>query len=427
MLQINEIRKEKGKVIRALEKRGIKNIGRLLDGLLEIDDRRKLGQKELDSVLEKSNQRSKLIGMLIKEGNVEEADKAKKEAAQLRSHGKLMTDNLGKLEIELRQALYAIPNLPNEAVCSGSSSDDNEIVFSQEANNDIKYYGKPHWEIVKNNDLINFDEGNKITGTGFPVYKREMARLVRGLVNYFIDQGTKAGYHEVQVPSLINEESGYGTGNLPDKEGQMYGIKNTELYLIPTAEVPITNLYRNVILKEEDLPIKHIGYTPCFRREAGSWGAHVRGLNRLHQFDKVELVQITSPEQSYNTLNQMVKYVESLVKGLGLPYRILRLCAKDLGFTSALTYDFEVFSGGQQKWLEISSVSNFEAYQANRLKLRYKNKNKEKILAHTLNGSALAIPRLLAALIENNFNGKSIGMPPLLRPYLGFDKISIKK
>jgi len=312
-------------------------------------------------------------------------------------------------------------------VVAGTSTEDNEIVKQADDNiPDLPESAKPHWDLIEEYDIIDFELGNKVTGAGFPFYKGQGARLNRALVNYFLDEALKAGFTEVQPPILINEDSGYGTGQLPDKEGQMYQVIESNLYMIPTAEVPITNIYRDVILNAEQLPIKNVGYTPCFRREAGSWGAHVRGLNRLHQFDKVEIVEINHPDQSYETLDKMVAHVENLVKGLGLPYRILRLCGGDMGFTSALTYDFEVFSAAQKKWLEVSSVSNFETYQANRLKLRIKGDDGKKILAHTLNGSALALPRIVAALLENNQGAEGIAMPEVLHPYLGFKSITKK-
>ncbi|MEQ9229199.1 MAG: serine--tRNA ligase, partial [Cyclobacteriaceae bacterium] len=342
---------------------------------------------------------------------------------ELKEQSKSLGDQLTQLENDLRELLYQIPNVPNEIVPSGKSEDDNEIVKTTDKLPELGEDAKPHWDLIQDYDLIDFELGNKITGAGFPVYKGKGARLTRGLINYFLDEAHKACYTEIQPPIVINEESGIGTGQLPDKEGQMYHISDSNLYLIPTAEVPLTNIYRDTIQAEQELPIKICGYTPCFRREAGSWGAHVRGLNRLHQFDKVEIVQVVKPEDSYRVLDEMVAHVEGLIKSLELPYRILRLCAGDLGFTSALTYDFEVYSAAQKKWLEVSSVSNFETFQANRLKLRYKTGEGKKELAHTLNGSALALPRIMAALLENNQSADGIKMPKVLEEYLGFGVI----
>jgi seryl-tRNA synthetase len=323
----------------------------------------------------------------------------------------------------LKGKLYEMPNIPNENVVAGQSEEDNELLYQKGELPQLAAGYQPHWELINDYGLVDFNLGNKITGAGFPFYKGQGARLVRGLVNYFLDKGIASGYQEVQPPILVNEASGLATGQLPDKEGQMYHLSDTNLYLIPTAEVPLTNIYRDTLLEEADFPVKMIGYTPCFRREAGSWGADVRGLNRLHQFDKVEVVQIAKPEDSYAVLEEMKRHVEDLIVSLELPYRMLRLCGKDLGFTSAITYDFEVYSGGQKKWLEVSSVSNFENYQAHRLKLRYKTQEGKKQLAHTLNGSALAVPRILAAILENNQTSKGIKMPSVLQPYLGFDFI----
>ncbi len=425
MLQVATIKAQFENSVKALQKRGIQNADALLSEVLEIDDNRKKTQQSLDEVLTVSNQSAKKIGLLLKEGKKEEAEEAKKETAELKQRSKILNDELNELAILLQTKLYNIPNIPHESVPSGRNEEDNEIVKLVDGNIPKLYDGaKPHWDLIEEYDIIDFELGNKITGAGFPVYKKAGARMVRALINYFLDQATAAGYLEIQPPILINEDSGYGTGQLPDKEGQMYQTVDSNLFLIPTAEVPITNLYRDVILNEEDLPIKNAGYTPCFRREAGSWGAHVRGLNRLHQFDKVEIVQITKPENSYKTLEEMVAHVEKLVASLGLPYRILRLCGGDLGFTSALTYDFEVYSAGQKKWLEVSSVSNFEAFQSNRLKLRIKDKDGNKILANTLNGSALAVPRILAAILENNQTESEILVPEVLHPYTGFKSIT---
>ncbi len=424
MLQVSTIEKDFERCQKGLEKRGIKEAESLLNDLLNKDKNRKSLQQNLDQILSRSNAIAKEIGILFKEGKRDEADALKKESTQLKEESKKLNDSLQTTERELREHLYNIPNVPHESVPVGNTEEDNEVVKIEDSNiPELGSNKKPHWELIEAYDIIDFELGNKVTGAGFPFYKGQGARLVRGLVNYFLDKANEAGYHEVQPPIVINEASGIGTGQLPDKEGQMYHIDETNLYLIPTAEVPITNIYRDVILNENSLPVKHAGYTPCFRREAGSWGAHVRGLNRLHQFDKVEIVQVVKPETSYEVLDNMVAHVEEVVKSLGLPYRILRLCAGDLGFTSAITYDFEVFSAGQEKWLEVSSVSNFETYQANRLKLRIKKEDGKKVLAHTLNGSALALPRIIAAILENNQESNQIRMPEILRPYLGFDSI----
>lgn len=425
MLQVAAIKTQFENNVEALKKRGINDASDLLNEVLAIDESRKLTQQSLDEVLTLSNQMAKQIGGLMKEGKKEEADAAKKETSILKEKSKALNDQLNELTNDLKNKLYNIPNIPHESVPAGKNEEDNEVIKTENANIPNLYEGaKPHWDLIEEYDIIDFELGNKITGAGFPVYKNAGARMVRALVNYFLDEAIKAGYSEVQPPILINEASGYGTGQLPDKEGQMYQDVNSNLYLIPTAEVPITNLYRDVILSDEDLPIKNVAYTPCFRREAGSWGSHVRGLNRLHQFDKVEIVQITREEDAYKTLDQMVDHVEKLVSSLGLPYRILRLCGGDLGFTSALTFDFEVYSAAQKKWLEVSSVSNFEAYQSNRLKLRIKGKDGKKELANTLNGSALAVPRILAAILENNQTDTGILIPEVLHPYTGFKTIT---
>ncbi|MFY0599577.1 MAG: serine--tRNA ligase [Cyclobacteriaceae bacterium] len=427
MLQVATIKAQFDKSVEALKKRGIQNGSELLNDIVDIDEKRKSVQQSLDEVLTVSNQIAKKIGGLMKEGKKEEAEIAKKETAELKQKSKELSEELTKLSGELQTQLYNIPNIPHESVPAGKSEEDNEVIKTVDANIPDLYEGaKPHWDLIEEYNIIDFELGNKITGAGFPVYKREGARLVRAMINYFLDQAIEAGFEEVQPPILINEDSGYGTGQLPDKEGQMYQAEGTNLFLIPTAEVPITNLYRDVILTEDQLPIKHVGFTPCFRKEAGSWGAHVRGLNRLHQFDKVEIVQITKSDDSYKTLDEMVNHVEKLVASLGLPYRILRLCGGDLGFTSALTFDFEVYSAAQKKWLEVSSVSNFEAYQSNRLKLRIKNKEGKKELANTLNGSALAIPRILAAILENNQTENEIFIPEVLHAYTGFKSITKK-
>ncbi len=425
MLQISAIRDHFEAYTKGLKKRGIQNVTEILENVLKIDEDRRNTQQQLDELLAQSNQIAKQIGQLIQSGKKEEAEQAKKETAALKQQSKALGPQLQEIEKKLTDSLYNIPNIPHDTVVAGKSAEDNEIVKQADQNiPNLSEDAKPHWELIEEYGIIDFELGNKVTGAGFPFYKGQGARLNRALVNYFLDEALKAGFDEVQPPILINESSGFGTGQLPDKEGQMYQVIESNLYMIPTAEVPITNIYRDEIVNADKLPIKHVGYTPCFRREAGSWGAHVRGLNRLHQFDKVEIVEITHPDNSYETLDKMVTHVEQLINGLGLPYRILRLCGGDMGFTSALTYDFEVFSAAQKKWLEVSSVSNFETYQANRLKLRIKGDDGKKILAHTLNGSALALPRIVAALLENNQGDGEIAMPEVLHPYLGFKSIT---
>ncbi len=406
-----------------LIKRNLPQASELLAKVIKLDEDRKATQHKLDNNLAEANLMAKQIGGLMKEGKKEEAERAKSKTAELKQENKALGDKLAGIQAELQGKLYQLPNIPHTSVPAGNSEEDNEEIKREGEIPLLHEKAVPHWELIRQYDIIDFDLGVKITGAGFPVYKGRGARLQRALINFFLDRAEAAGYKEMQTPIVVNEASGYGTGQLPDKEGQMYHIDEEDLYLIPTAEVPLTNIYRDVILNEEDLPIKNVGYTPCFRREAGSWGAHVRGLNRLHQFDKVEIIQIVKPETSYNTLQQMCNYVEQLLNDLNLPYRILRLCAGDLGFTSALTFDFEVFSAAQNKWLEVSSVSNFENFQANRLKLRYKNENGQKQLLHTLNGSALALPRILAAILENNQKENGIAIPEVLRPYTGFDRI----
>ncbi|XOV92868.1 MAG: serine--tRNA ligase [Bacteroidota bacterium] len=425
MLQISAIREQLDQYTKGLEKRGIKEATTILKDLIAIDDERRNTQQQLDEILSQSNQVAKQIGQLIQQGKHDEANAAKAETAELKQKSKELGPKLAEIEKKLTTALYNVPNIPHESVPQGKSAEDNEIVKLEDALiPNLPETAKPHWELIEDYNIIDFDLGNKVTGAGFPFYKGQGARLNRALVNYFLDEALKAGFTEIQPPILINEDSGYGTGQLPDKEGQMYQVIESNLYMIPTAEVPITNIYRDEILSADQLPIKNVGYTPCFRREAGSWGAHVRGLNRLHQFDKVEIVEISHPDESYATLEKMVSHVEQLIKGLKLPYRILRLCGGDMGFTSALTYDFEVFSAAQKKWLEVSSVSNFEAYQANRLKLRIKGEDGSKMLAHTLNGSALALPRIVAALLENNQSEEGIALPEVLHPYTGFKSIT---
>ncbi|GMQ26467.1 serine--tRNA ligase [Algoriphagus sp. oki45] len=423
MLLVNQIRENYSTFLASLQKRNIPNAQELLDQAIALDDRRKSSQTERDQLQAEANALSKSIGQLMKEGKKEEAEAAKAKTGEIKSQIKGLEEENSLAEESLKALLYTIPNVPHSSVPAGKSAEDNEIVL-EHGSIPFLFEGKlPHWELIKKYDIIDFDLGVKITGAGFPVYKGKGARLQRALINFFLDEALKAGFVEVQPPILVNEDSGYGTGQLPDKEGQMYHATADNLYLIPTAEVPITNLYRDVILSEEDLPIRNVGYTPCFRREAGSWGAHVRGLNRLHQFDKVEIVQITHPDNSYQALEEMSAYVQGLLQKLELPYRVLRLCGGDMGFTSALTYDMEVFSAAQERWLEVSSVSNFETYQTNRLKLRFKGEDKKTQLAHSLNGSALALPRIVASILENNQIPEGILMPKVLIPYLGFDKI----
>lgn len=423
MLQLQAIREHKEEVARALAKRNLDALP-LLNKVLEIDEKRRATQTQLDAVLAESNQLSREIGLLFKAGKGEEANSLKSGTTALKEKAKGLTEVLGESEKALEEALYQIPNTPHDSVVSGTGSEDNEEVFRE---GDIPELGEsalPHWELARKYDIIDFELGVKISGAGFPVYKGKGARLQRALISYFLDRNTAAGYQELQVPHLVNEASGFGTGQLPDKEGQMYRLQDDLLYLIPTAEVPVTNLLRDVLLEQKDMPLAYTAYTPCFRREAGSYGAHVRGLNRLHQFDKVEIVRVELPESSYQALDGMVTHVKGLLRELQLPYRILRLCGGDMGFTSALTYDFEVYSTAQQRWLEISSVSNFETYQANRLKLRFRDAQRKTQLAHTLNGSALALPRVLAGILENYQSGSGIRIPEVLVPYTGFDLIS---
>ena len=424
MLQIAQILKDKEAVIKGLKKRNFKEPEKAIDTLLELDDTRRSLQQEQDQALAETNRLSKQIGQLMAQGKKDEAEEIKSKTAAYKSEGKALGEKLKSVEEQLRELLYNVPNVPNQKVPAGNTDEDNIVESTHGEVPELYKDAKPHWDLIEQYDIIDFELGNKITGAGFPVYKGKGAKLQRALVNFFLDEAEKAGYNEVQPPILINQASGYGTGQLPDKEGQMYYATEDDYYLIPTAEVPITNIYRDVILKESELPKKHVGFTPCFRREAGSWGAHVRGLNRLHQFDKVEIVQIQHPDKSYEALNDMSNYIQSLLKKLELPYRVLLLCGGDLGFTSAITYDMEVFSAAQQKWLEVSSVSNFETFQANRLKLRFKGEDKKTQLLHTLNGSALALPRIVAAILENNQTSNGIKIPNVLVPYCGFEWIS---
>ncbi len=423
MLQLSVIRENKEKVIKALAKRNL-DANKLVDTVLELDEKRRATQVELDNVLAESNALSREIGEMMKSGEKAKAEIVKQKTAQLKEKSKDLSEKLEAFTSSLSEELYKIPNTPADIVPEGKTPEDN-LTVHQEGEIPVLHEGAlPHWDLVKKYDIIDFELGVKITGAGFPVYKGKGAKLQRALISYFLDKNTAAGYQEVQVPHLVNEASGFGTGQLPDKEGQMYHVGLDDLYLIPTAEVPVTNLFRDVILNESELPILCTGYTPCFRREAGSYGAHVRGLNRLHQFDKVEIVRIEHPEHSYAALDGMVEHVKTLLQELKLPYRILRLCGGDMGFTSSLTYDFEVFSTAQDRWLEISSVSNFETFQANRLKLRYKDKDGKNQLVHTLNGSSLALPRVLAGIIENYQTPEGIVIPEVLRPYTGFDLIN---
>jgi len=424
MLQVAYIRENKETVLKGLAKRNLKNADELVEKTIAADEERRSIQTELDSILAESNKISKDIGQLFKSGERQKAEILKQKTVQLKEQSKILTENLQNKANELQELLYLIPNIPNEIVPAGSSEEDNLTVF-EEGKVPVLHQGAlPHWELAKKYDIIDFELGNKITGAGFPVYKGKGAKLQRALINYFLDKNSEAGYNEVQVPHLVNEASGIGTGQLPDKEGQMYHDAQDNLYLIPTAEVPVTNIFRDVILKEDEFPILKTAYTPCFRREAGSYGAHVRGLNRLHQFDKVEIVRVEHPTKSYEALDSMVNHVKEILRELNLPYRILRLCGGDIGFTSALTYDFEVFSTAQDRWLEISSVSNFETFQANRLKLRFKNSDGKTELAHTLNGSSLALPRVMAGLLENCQTPEGIKIPEVLVKYCGFEIIN---
>ncbi|HOW10079.1 MAG TPA: serine--tRNA ligase [Bacteroidales bacterium] len=424
MLTINLIREKKDFVIERLR---VKNFDseEIVGRILNLDATRREIQLKSDTLQADMNRISKEIGNLLKAGKKTEADAAREKTYSIKEEIRSLTEKIDPVESELKNEIIKLPNLPHESVAKGNGADDNVKVREGGAIPELPDTALPHWDLIKKYDIIDFELGIKLTGAGFPVYKGKGAKLERALISYFLDQGVKAGYTEMMPPIMVNEDSGFGTGQLPDKEGQMYNVGLDGFYLIPTAEVPVTNIYRDVILSGDQLPVKNIAYTPCFRREAGSWGAHVRGLNRLHQFDKVEIVQIAHPDHSYEALEEMVAHVESLVASLGLPYRIMRLCGGDMSFTSALTYDFEVWSAAQKRWLEVSSVSNFESFQANRLKCRFREKGeKQTRLVHTLNGSALALPRIVAAILENNQSESGITIPPALVPYTGFEIIN---
>jgi seryl-tRNA synthetase len=423
MLQLSYIRENKEDVLKRLAIKNFKDAESIIDSILKLDDNRKSAQRQADDVKAEANGLAKQIGEMMKSGKKEEAETLKLKTTELKQHEKQFDDQLKAIEAEIQKLLVTVPNTPNLTVPKGKTPEDNEVVNEVGAIPVLHDKAVPHWELTTKFNLIDFELGVKLTGAGFPVYKGKGAKLQRALINYFLDKATSKGYNEVQVPILVNADSGYGTGQLPDKEGQMYHCQVDDLYLIPTAEVPITNMYRDVMLKESDLPIKNCGYTPCFRREAGSYGKDVRGLNRLHQFDKVEIVQITQPEKSYETLETMREFVSSLLQDLELPYRTLKLCGGDMSFGSALTYDLEVWSAAQQRWLEVSSVSNFETFQTNRLKCKYKDANGKTQFAHSLNGSALALPRIVASLLENNQTEDGIRIPKVLVPYTGFDFI----
>lgn len=422
MLQLNYIRDNRNHVVERLAVKKFHHV-ELIDQIIALDETRRKVQNQSDSIAAEANSSAKKIGELMRQGNKEEAEQIKSQSATYKEQLRALGDELEKIEQELNEKLLQLPNLPAAEVPEGSSPEDNEVVLESGVVPSLPDDALPHWELAAKYDIIDLELGTKVTGSGFPIYKGKGARLQRGLINFFLDQAVNEGYAEVQVPVVVNEMSAYATGQLPDKEGQMYHVGNDDLYLIPTAEVPITNMYRDVIVAAECFPIKHCGYTPCFRREAGSYGAHVRGLNRLHQFDKVELVQIVHPDHSYKTLEDMSRYVQSLLQQLELPFRVLRLCGGDMSFTSAMTYDMETYSAAQKRWLEVSSVSNFENYQANRLKVRFKREDGKTQLAHTLNGSALALPRIVATLLENNQTEKGIRIPDCLVPYVGFEYI----
>jgi len=422
MLQVSYIRDNREQV---LERLAVKNFKQpqLVDEIIQLDEKRRITQNQMDTVSAQANAAAKQIGELMRNGKKDEAEAVKANTSALKEEIKKLSDTLSVTEEELQQKIVLLPNLPHTSVPKGLTPEENEIVLENGEKPNLPGTALPHWELATKYNLIDFELGVKITGAGFPVYKGKGAKLQRALIAYFLDEAEKAGYSEVMLPLMVNEASGFGTGQLPDKEGQMYFVGEDKLYLIPTAEVPITNLYRDVILKANELPVKNCGYTPCFRREAGSYGAHVRGLNRLHQFDKVEIVQVVHPDQSYEVLEAMSAHVQGLLQNLGLPYRVLRLCGGDMGFASALTYDMETWSAAQQRWLEVSSVSNFETFQTNRLKLRFRNAEGKTQLAHTLNGSALALPRIVATLLENNQTEQGIKIPEVLVPYTKFEWI----
>lgn len=423
MLQLTVLRENTQEVKQRLNKRN-PAFAAVVDEVLALDEKTRAAKQQMENHQAEANKIAKQVGELMKNGKRGEAEEVKKQSSGLKEQAKQLEETVKQLEEELFAKLVTLPNTPNEIVPEGKTPEENLNVYQSGEIPTLAEGAVPHWDLITKYNLIDFELGTKITGTGFPVYRGKGARLQRGLVNFFLDEAMKAGYEEIVPPFLVNADSGFGTGQLPDKEGQMYHAQVDDLYLIPTAEVPVTNIYRDVILKEEELPIKNVAYSPCFRREAGSWGSHVRGLNRLHQFEKVEIVQITTPEQSYAILDEMVKHVQGLLEKLELPYRILRLCGGDMGFTSALTYDFETYSAAQQRWLEVSSTSNFESFQANRLKCRYKTKDGKNQLVHTLNGSALALPRILATILENNQTPEGIKIPKALVPYVGFDVIN---
>ncbi|AIM36082.1 seryl-tRNA synthetase [Sphingobacterium sp. ML3W] len=422
MLQLNYIRENRDKVIERLGVKNFKETG-LVDEIIALDEQRRKIQTESDALSAEANSSAKKIGELMRQGKKEEAEAVKSQSSGYKEQIKQLIELLNTIEQELNAKIVQLPNLPHETVPLGVAADDNEVVLEHGAVPVLSEDAVSHWDLLTKYDIVDLELGVKVTGAGFPVYKGKGARLQRALINFFLDEAAKVGYEEVQVPIMVNEASAFATGQLPDKEGQMYHVTHDDLYLIPTAEVPVTNMYRDVIVKEEQFPIRHCAYTPCFRREAGSYGAHVRGLNRLHQFDKVETVQIVHPDKSYEVLEEMSAYVQGLLQKLELPYRVLRLCGGDMSFTSALTYDLEVYSAAQKRWLEVSSVSNFETYQSNRLKVRFKNEDGKMQLAHTLNGSALALPRIVASLLENNQSEKGIKIPKVLVPYTGFEYI----
>lgn len=422
MLQLNYIRENRDTVIERLAVKHFKEIG-LVDEIIRLDEDRRKIQAESDALSGEANAAAKQIGDLMRQGKKEEAEAVKSKSSGYKEQVRQLLDKLATIETALNEKIVQLPNLPHHSVPVGTGAEDNEVVLT---NGDIPALSEealPHWELLTKYDIVDLELGVKVSGAGFPVYKGKGAKLQRALINFFLDQAAEQGYEEVQVPIVVNEDSAFATGQLPDKEGQMYFVNNDNLYLIPTAEVPVTNIYRDVIVKEGQFPIKHCAYTPCFRREAGSYGAHVRGLNRLHQFDKVEAVQIVHPDKSYEVIEEMSLYVQGLLQKLGLPYRVLRLCGGDMSFTAALTYDMEVYSSAQKRWLEVSSVSNFETYQANRLKVRFKNAEGKMQLAHTLNGSALALPRIVAAILENNQTDRGIKIPEVLVPYTKFEYI----